>query len=235
MLEIIDLNVRYGAIHAVRSLSLDAKPGVTIAILGANGAGKSSLLRAVSGLVGASGDIRLDGDSIASLSAEERSRRGISQVMEGRRLFRDLSVETNLRLAWQYGRRTSPIGRALSLVYEEFPILETRRQVQAGWLSGGQQQMMILSAALMRDPRYLLLDEPSLGLAPIVVRAIYKKLEVFARESKAAILVAEQMARVALAVSERYVVLKRGEQCLEGISSDLLTDGNYDSIVQAYL
>jgi branched-chain amino acid transport system ATP-binding protein len=198
MLEIKGLTVSYGAIRAVNDLSLQAPSGTTTAILGANGAGKSSLLRAISGISLAKGQVLLEGRDIASVPPHLRSRLGIAHALEGRRLFRDLTVETNLRLAWSFGRRVTPYETALARTYERFPILHERRATAAGWLSGGQQQMVILSAAMIQDPLYLLLDEPSLGLAPIVVKQIYDTLSEYAAASRITILLAEQIVGIAL-------------------------------------
>lgn len=240
MLEIDELGVHYGAIEALKSVSLNVPTGTKAAILGANGAGKSSLLRAISGLAPVtSGRIRFDGVDITHLSAAARARLGIAQAMEGRRLFRQMSVEENLRLAWHFGRRDSTLraalAQALGQVYERFPILGERSRIAAGLLSGGQQQMLILSCATIRAPRLLLLDEPSLGLAPIIVTQIYAYITEFARTSGVTVVLTEQMAALALKVSDHAFVLRRGAVVLEGASAALLARGAASELSAAYL
>jgi len=235
MLEIRDLHVSYGPVIAVDGLSLKAQTGTTTAILGANGAGKSSLLRAISGLTQVRGRIMMDGRDITKLPSQRRAKLGIAHALEGRRLFRDISVEINLRLAWSFGRRITPYAKAMDKVYDRFPVLHEKRKVAAGWLSGGQQQMVILSAAMIQDPLYMLLDEPSLGLAPIIISQIYAVLGQYSKSAKATILVAEQMAGVALKASDRAIVLKRGKVVLQGLSTDLLTGNGAHTISNSYL
>lgn len=236
MLEVNELTVRYGPIEALSQVSVSAKNGFITAILGANGAGKSSLLRAISGIspvVG--GTILLDGKDITRMSAMQRSRLGITQAMEGRRLFRQLSVEENLRLAWHFGLRAMPVKRAMEEVYDRFPILGEKSKIPAGLLSGGQQQMMILSCATIRAPRVLLLDEPSLGLSPLITAQIYQFIVEFARESKVAVFLSEQMAAVALRASTEVCVLRRGKAVLLSESKDLLEKGMASELSDMYL
>lgn len=166
MLEVERLCVSYGAVDALSEVSFSIRPGSTMAVLGANGAGKSSLLRAISGLAPVrAGRIRFAGEDITAATPQARARLGLAHAMEGRRLFRQMSVEDNLRLAWNYGGRPMPLPSALAEVFDRFPILAEKRRVPAGLLSGGQQQMVILSCTTVRRPRLLLLDEPSLGRA----------------------------------------------------------------------
>ena len=236
MLEIHELGVRYGAIEALKGVSMVVPAGSKAAILGANGAGKSSLLRAISGLSPiTSGRITFDGDDITAMPAAERARRGIAQAMEGRRLFRQLSVEENLRLAWNFGLRGTALRPALDQTYARFPILGERSRIAAGLLSGGQQQMLILSCATIRSPRLLLLDEPSLGLAPIIVTQIYAYINEFARTSGVTVVLTEQMAALALKVSDRAFVLRRGAVVLEGGSPALIERGVANELSAAYL
>jgi len=214
--------VSYGAVEALRGVTLVARPGTTTAILGANGAGKSSLLRAASGLVRPTrGQVLLDGRDVTALPAAARAQMGLAHAMEGRRLFKQLSVESNLRLGWSFGARTVPWRAALGEVYERFPVLADKAAVAAALLSGGQQQMVILSCATIRAPRVLLLDEPSLGLAPIIVTQIYDFITAYAAKSGATILLAEQTAMLALRASDRGYVLRRGWVVQEGTSRDL--------------
>ena len=226
MLEIERLNVRYGAIEALKDLSLTVPSGAKAAVLGANGAGKSSLLRAISGLApGHGGQIRFDGADLGPMSATERARFGIAHAMEGRRLFRQLTVQEHLELAWSFGRRATPLRPALEEVYARFPILGERARFACGLLSGGQQQMLILSCTTIRAPRLLLLDEPSLGLAPIIVTQIYGFIDAFARASGVTVVLTEQMATLALKASQRAFVLRRGMLALEGASAEFLERG----------
>ncbi len=236
MLEITDLSVSYGAIKAVKNFSGGAKDGLITAILGANGAGKSSLLRAISGLnLITSGSIKLDGIDITRLGAHERSRLGIAHAMEGRRLFRHLTVEENLRLAWRFGTRRVLLKPALDDVYARFPILAEKAKIHAGLLSGGQQQMMILSCATIRSPRVLLLDEPSLGLAPLITTQIYQFISDFAKSSNVAIMLSEQMAAIALRVSTDVCVLRQGTSVFSGSKQSLIEQGRAGDLSSMYL
>jgi branched-chain amino acid transport system ATP-binding protein len=236
MLELRDVEVSYGAVEAVRGVSLIAAAGSTTAILGANGAGKSSLLRTISGISPLrAGSIFLNSQDVSRIPAEKRARLGLAHAMEGRRLFRQLTVEGNLKLAWSFGSRKHTLAAAIADIYERFPILVEKAGVQSGYLSGGQQQMVILSCATIRDPSYLLLDEPSLGLAPIIVTQIYEFIRAYARRSGATVIIAEQMASLALKVSDRGYVLRRGRIVLEGESRTLLADGVANSLSASYL
>jgi len=226
MLEVEGLSVSYGAVRALEDVTLGAGACSTTAVLGANGAGKSSLLRAISGIAPASaGRIRLEGRDVTALTPQARARLGLAHAMEGRRLFKQMTVEENLRLAWSFGARATPLPAALEDVYSRFPILAEKARVAAGLLSGGQQQMAILSCATIRSPRVLLLDEPSLGLAPIIVRQIYAFITNFARASGATVVIAEQMATVALKVADHGFALRRGRVVLAGTSAELLGGG----------
>src|ERR687893_702562 len=223
MLELRDLSVRYGAVQALEGVSLKAEPGGITAILGANGAGKSSLMRAVSGIGPvAAGSILLDGRDITTLPAQARAGLGLAHAMEGRRLFRQLTVEDNLKLAWSFGARGVPLASSIAEVYGRFPVLEEKARTPAGLLSGGQQQMVILSCATIRGPRTLLLDEPSLGLAPIIVQQIYGFITEYAQRSRTTVVIAEQMATLALKVSRQGLVLRRGRVALAGAAEELL-------------
>ncbi len=236
MLEIDSLSLRYGAIEALNKVSLTVPASTKAAILGANGAGKSSLLRAISGLAPtSSGTIRFDGVDLGRLSATERARLGIAHAMEGRRLFRQLSVEENLELAWSFGARTQALRPSLDQVYARFPILGERSRIASGLLSGGQQQMLILSCATIRSPRLLLLDEPSLGLAPIIVTQIYAYIDEFARSSGVTVVLTEQMAMLALKASDNAFVLRRGALVLQGSSPDFIARGVASELSAAYL
>ncbi len=237
MLDVNDLHVSYGAVDALVGVSIAASAGSTTAILGANGAGKSSLLRAISGLAPVkSGSILLEARDITKLPAARRARLGIAHAMEGRRLFTQLTVADNLKLAWHFGQRGAPVANAMQAAYDRFPILAEKMRTPAGLLSGGQQQMLILSCATIRSPRYLLLDEPSLGLAPVIVTQIYEFITSYARNSGATVIIAEQMATVALKVSDHGYVLRRGRVVIQGKSKELLAaDGATGTLSSTYL
>ena len=236
MLEVRNLVISYGAIEAVRGISLTAAAGAITAILGANGAGKSSLLRAISGLAPVlGGQILLDGEDITHIPSSRRARLGLTHAMEGRRIFRQLSVEENLQLFWQFGRRRNAWGQAIERVFTTFPILKEKRRSLAGLLSGGQQQMVIVSAATIGNPAYLLLDEPSLGLAPIIVQEIYAFFTERCREDGTTVLLAEQMAALALKVSVYGYVLRHGSIVREGSSQELVDTGLVAALSAAYL
>lgn len=236
MLELTNVGVSYGSIHALKDVDLLARPGQITAVLGANGAGKSSLLRAIAGIVPlAGGDIRYRDASLKQLPAHRRARMGISLAMEGRRLFRDMAVEENLLLAWSFGPRRSPLPKALETVYAAFPILGERRAVKAGMLSGGQQQMLILSSVTIREPELMLLDEPSLGLAPIIVSQIFEFITSYSRSRGTAVVLAEQMAVIALRVADYGYVLRGGKVVMHGASKDLVREDIVSKLSAAYL
>jgi branched-chain amino acid transport system ATP-binding protein len=218
LLELRDVEARYGEIVALRGVSLTVDEGDFVAILGANGAGKTTTLRAISGSVSTSGEVLLDGDRIFRRRPETMARHGVAHVPEGRGTFASLSVLDNLRLgAWV---RRGPSDRDLARVFEFFPRLYERRTQQAATLSGGEQQMLALGRAMMARPRLLLLDEPSLGLAPLVVREIFGALRRM-NESGTAIVVVEQNATLALEAASHAYVLETGRVVLSGESSAL--------------
>src|SRR3984893_4397779 len=215
MLEVSGLCVRYGSVEALRDVSIKVATGGLVAILGANGAGKSTLLRAISGIArAASGSITLRGESIAGLGAEEIVRRGVSHVPEGRGIFPDLTVSENLMIG-AYVRRGHDVSSDYSRVMEMFPPIE-RRERQFGYtLSGGEQQMLAIGRALMAQPKVLLADELSLGLAPIIVKQVFAKLDEV-REAGITVLVVEQNARLAMKFADYLYVLKYGRVVMEG-------------------
>lgn len=225
MLEINDLAVQYGPVKAVNGVSLTVRQGTVVALLGANGAGKSSVMKAISGLVqAAAGSIRLDGQDITRMPAHQRARLGLAHAMEGRRLFHRMTVEENLRVAWDFHRPAGSFRAAADAVYQRFPVLGDRRASAAGLLSGGQQQMVVLSAALIHSPRYLLLDEPSLGLAPVIVQQIFTVIDEVCRQQGVTILLSEQVAAVALSVADEGCVMRRGVLVRQGAASELAGD-----------
>jgi branched-chain amino acid transport system ATP-binding protein len=215
MLEVSGLSVRYGSVEALHEVSIKVEAGGLVAILGANGAGKSTLLRAISGIVrSASGTIALRGEQIAGLGAEEIVRRGVSHVPEGRGIFPDLTVSENLMIG-AYVRRGQDVSADYSRVMAMFPPVE-RRERQFGYtLSGGEQQMLAIGRALMAQPKVLLADELSLGLAPIIVKQVFAKLDEV-RKAGITVLVVEQNARLAMKFADYLYVLKYGRVVMEG-------------------
>ena len=225
-----DLAVVYSdAVHALRGVTLEVPGGTIVALLGANGAGKTTLLRAVTGLLGlhrgriVHGTIELDGASLGRADAAARVRAGLAQVMEGRRVFAQLTVEENLRIGAFTSRDKAAGKAARDRVLELFPRLGERLGQQAGFLSGGEQQMLAIGRALMARPRLLVLDEPSLGLAPQLVRAIRDAIAAINRRGTTVLLV-EQNARMALSIATRAVVLSNGCVQAEGPASELADD-----------
>ena len=229
LLELDDVTARYGPVQALHGVSLTVDEGEVAAVLGANGAGKTTTLRAISGTVRRSGDVTFDGARLPR-RPDAAARAGIAHVPEGRGTFGELSVWDNLRLG-AYGRRGG-LSDDARRVFEYFPALERRKGQQAGTLSGGEQQMLALGRALMARPRLFLLDEPSLGLAPLVVKEIFDALEKLNREDGMAVLVVEQNANIALASAARAYVLEVGRVVLEGASGVLRQN---ESVRRSYL
>jgi branched-chain amino acid transport system ATP-binding protein len=226
-----NLSVRYGAVEAVRGLSIEVRPGQIIGLIGPNGAGKSSTLHAIMGSAPVTGgDVRLDGTSIVGRRPEEVARRGVALVPEGRRIFGELTVEENLRLGLA-GRSVPKNGDGLARARELFPVLREFRSRQAGVLSGGQQQQLAIGRALAADPEILLLDEPSLGLAPKIVDIVFEALTQI-RDSGLAVLLVEQRAQRTVALADESHVLANGELRLTLGPKDA-TDT--DRLVAAYL
>ena len=210
-LSLDNLTVRYGPVAAVRELSLQVDRGEIVGLIGPNGAGKSSTLHAIMGLVGAAGgDVRLNGTSLVGRRPEDIARRGVALVPEGRRIFPELTVEENLRLGTAARPRRQASGNGLGDVYELFPVVAESRQRQAGLLSGGQQQQLAIARALVAAPDILLLDEPSLGLAPQIVDAVFETLTTI-RDRGLAILLVEQRAQRTVALADRSHVMSNGQ------------------------
>jgi branched-chain amino acid transport system ATP-binding protein len=205
-----DLDVRYGAVHAVRALSFEVAPGEIVGVIGANGAGKSSTLHAIMGVVPSLGDVRLGGGSLRDRPPEDVARDGVALVPEGRRIFAELTVEENLRLGLAARRARGDPNRVLRSVYELFPVVEEFRRRHAGALSGGQQQQLAIARALVAEPDVLLLDEPSLGLAPRVVDVVFAALAAI-RDRGLAVVLVEQRAQRTVALANRSHVLANGE------------------------
>ncbi|MCD6553260.1 MAG: ABC transporter ATP-binding protein [Chloroflexi bacterium] len=233
MLEVRDLHVYYGGIHALHGISLRVPDGQIVALLGANGAGKSTTLRTIAGIVKPSeGDVLLDGESLIGLRSFEVVRRGIAMVPEGRRVFTNLTVLENLRLG-AYARRDSNqvIQRDLQEIFNLFPRLEERKKQSAGTLSGGEQQMLALGRALMSKPRILMIDEPSLGLAPVLAQDVFEKLKEL-NQAGQTILLIEQNARAAMSIANYAYILETGNIVLEGPAAEL---AQQDEVRKSYL
>jgi len=231
ILTISDLSCHYGKIIALSQVTLSIKKGEVVSLIGANGAGKTTLLRTISGLNTAStGRIEFDGKDITNVSPDKRVIHGIAQVPEGRGLFSVLSVEDNILLG-AYTRKDTEIKNDLEGIYRRFPILKEKKDQYAGTLSGGQQQMVAVGRALMSRPKLLLLDEPSMGLAPIIVEDIFSAI-LELRDQGVTIFIVEQNAFLALEHSDRAYVLENGRVVAEGDSQQLLHD---ESIIEAYL
>ncbi len=232
MLKVTDLTVNYGAIEAVRDLSFEVPDGQVVAVIGANGAGKSTTLNTIGGLLKpVSGRIELDGHDITGLRADQVACLGLAQVPEGREVLAPLSVEENLRLGAYIRSDKDEIENDLESMFERFPILKTRRKQAAGLMSGGEQQMLAVARALMARPKLLTLDEPSMGLAPLIVNQIFEIITEI-RAQGVTLLLVEQNARKALQVADYAYVLEMGQLVHAAPSAELRDDPR---IVAAYL
>ena len=231
LLEVNDINVYYGAIHAIKGISFDVNEGEIVTLIGANGAGKSTTLNTVSGLLRSkTGSIHFLGEDIGKVPAHKLVERGLSQVPEGRRVFLQMTVQENLEMG-AYTEKASDVSGNLELVYEQFPRLKERYKQVAGTLSGGEQQMLAMGRALMSKPKLLMMDEPSMGLAPILVEQIFEIIKRL-HEAGTTILLVEQNAQMALSIADRAYVLETGKISLSGQASELLHN---DSVRKAYL
>ena len=231
MLEVKDIHVYYGAIHAIKGISLKVPEGSIVTLIGANGAGKSTILKTISGLLRSKeGDILYRGESITHKSARQIVEGGLVHVPEGRRIFADMSVQENLEMG-AYTRPAGEVAASLEKVYGQFPRLLERKKQIAGTLSGGEQQMLAMGRALMSQPRLLLLDEPSMGLAPILVEQIFDIIKAL-HKGGTTILLVEQNAQMALSVADRAYVLETGAIAVSGTGKEL---SESDEIRRAYL
>ena len=232
MLEIKDIHVYYGAIHAIKGVSLTVRQGEIVTLIGSNGAGKSTTLRTVSGLLSPKeGDILFEGASIAGRPAQEIVKAGISQVPEGRRIFANMTVLENLELGAFTRDDADGIEADMNMVFERFPRLLERKGQAAGTLSGGEQQMLAMGRALMSRPRLLLLDEPSMGLAPLLIREIFNII-VDINKTGTTVLLVEQNANMALSIAHRAYVLETGRIALSGDAKELAAS---EEVRKAYL
>ena len=239
MLALNNVEVVYdGVVLVLKGVSLNAEEGHITALLGANGAGKTTTLKAISGLLRTErgqvtkGSVELDGERLDRLLPFDVVRRGIVQVFEGRRVFENLTVEENLVAGAHTRSDFAAVRESVERVYDSFPVLKERRHNQSGYLSGGEQQMLVIGRALMSDPKVILLDEPSLGLAPLVTREVFRVIEDLNRKEGVALLVVEQNASLALAAAQRAYVLETGRVAITGTADQLTRD---DAVRSAYL
>ena len=232
LLEIKNLEVNYGVIKAIKGVSFDVNEGEIIALIGANGAGKTTILHTITGLIQAKkGSIVFDGKELTKTPPHKIVSMGMAHVPEGRRIFQQLSVLENLKLGAYTRKDKSEIASTLKMVYERFPRLEERKNQVAGTLSGGEQQMLAMGRALMSKPRIILMDEPSMGLSPLLVSEIFDIIKVI-NESGTTVLLVEQNAKKALSIADRAYVLETGNITLSGDAKDLIND---ESVKKAYL
>ena len=237
MLTLKNINTYYGRVHALKNISVHLDAGEIVTLIGANGAGKTTTLNTISAITPcASGQILFEGSAIEKLAPERIVALGISQVPEGRQVFKPLSVEDNLQLGaylhYRDKERKKEIRQNQEKIYELFPVLHSRRKQLAGTLSGGEQQMLAIGRALMTAPRLLLLDEPSMGLAPLVVQEIFRVVKELSQRNGTTILLVEQNAKAALKIADRGYVLETGRVILEGDSEDLFENPD---VQRAYL
>ncbi len=232
LLELENVRCGYGQTSVLHGVSLSVPDGGVVSLLGANGAGKTTTLRAITGGVRWTGDIRFDGRSLRRMPTEDIVSRGIAHVPEGRGILTELTVDENLRLGAHKRKDRAAVRKDYDRVFEYFPVLRERRRLSASTLSGGEQQMLAVARALLMKPRLMLLDEPSLGLAPLVVRAIFEIIRTINQADGVAVLLVEQNARLALDISSEAYVLEVGRIAVSGRSSDLR---GQESVRRSYL
>ncbi|MCQ2554962.1 MAG: ABC transporter ATP-binding protein [Clostridia bacterium] len=231
ILNVDNINVYYGAIHAIKGVSFNVREGEIVTLIGANGAGKSTTLQTVSGLLRSkTGSISFYDEPITKLEAHKILKKGLAQVPEGRRIFQQMTVQENLEMG-AFTKKNFNFNEAVERIYEEFPRLKERRRQVAGTLSGGEQQMLAMGRALMSEPKLLMLDEPSMGLAPILVDQIFEIIKSL-NDKGTTILLVEQNAQMALSIADRAYVLETGNVTLEGTGEELLRS---EKVKKAYL
>jgi branched-chain amino acid transport system ATP-binding protein len=232
LLEVKDLNASYGAVHVLHGIDLSVDEGEIAVVLGANGAGKTTTLRALTGMIRGKGSIRFEGEEIIGESTEQIVRRRVAHVPQGRGTIMQLTVEENLQIGAYIRKDKDGIARDLERMYELFPRLKERRTQEAGSLSGGEQQMLAIARALMLSPRLLLLDEPSLGLAPLIVRGLFETLQQINADLRTTMLIVEQNANLALGIARTAYVLETGRIVSGGDAAAVQAD---DAVRRAYL
>jgi branched-chain amino acid transport system ATP-binding protein len=232
LLEVADLFAGYGVENVLRGVSFSVEQGGITAILGANGAGKTTLLRTISGMLRRRGSIKFDGKPIEKIATEDIARLGVAHVPDGRGTFLDLTTEENLRIGGYTRKDRGAVAQDIDRMFTYFPRLKERRRQQAGTLSGGEQQMLAVSRALMLRPRLLLLDEPSFGLAPLVVQDIFRIMRGINAEEGVSVLLVEQNASLALGVADRAYVLETGQVVISGSAAEVSSN---ESVRRAYL
>ncbi|KNF07477.1 high-affinity branched-chain amino acid ABC transporter ATP-binding protein LivF [Gottschalkia purinilytica] len=232
MLKVDDLNVYYGGIHALRGVTFEIDQGQIVTLVGSNGAGKTTTLRAISSLVKTKGSVKYNGEEITGLSSEKIVEKGIIHVPEGRRIFTALTVEENLLMGAYLRNDKDGINKDLEFVYKLFPRLKERVKQLGGTLSGGEQQMLAIGRAIMSAPKLLMLDEPSMGLAPIVIDEIFEAIKELNKSNGLTVLLVEQNANIALQLADIGYVIETGEIAFTGDAKDLLYD---DRVRKAYL
>src|ERR1700693_3041691 len=225
LLEVEEVRAGYGPTHVLHGVTLSIADGEIVSLLGANGAGKTTTLRAICGGVRWEGEIKLSGRSVRHMSTEDIVRSGVAHVPEGRGILTELTVDENLRLGEHLRRDRSQVRKDYDRIHEYFPILRERRKLSASTLSGGEQQMLAIARAMLMRPRLMLLDEPSLGLAPLVVKSIFEIIRDINQVDRVGVLLVEQNARLALELSTHAYVLEVGRVAVTGLSADLQCDG----------
>ncbi len=232
MLEIKDVQVHYGMIQAIKGISFDVEQGEIVALIGANGAGKTTILHTISGLISpTTGSILFEGTDITKIQPHKIVGMGMAHVPEGRRVFSDMTVLQNLKMGAYTRNDAAESAETLKMIYKHFPRLEERKNQRAGTLSGGEQQMLAMGRALMSKPKLILMDEPSMGLSPLLVKEVFKIIE-FCHEEGITILLVEQNAKMALGIADRAYVLETGQITMSGKASDLMED---EAVKKAYL